>query len=453
MKSVFFGIKLKSESLQARFKKISLEFLWILVGQGFAITGALVGIRLLTSVLGPKEYGELALCMTIVMLSNQIVTGPFSQGFVRFFSPARESGQIGSYLRSVRDWLLVCAVVLLVVFAFIAVGLFICGRVDLMGYIMASLLLAVLIGFNGTLDGIQNAARERIIVAWHQGISQWARYLLAFFLLVIFGAKSIVALLGYITGAGIVLVSQYIFMNKTIISTNFHDHQYDKNEVNEWFKKIGVYSWPFVLWGIFAWVYTSSDRWVLQIFTDTRQVGLYAVLYQIGYFPISLAAGLLIQLIVPIFFNKAGDGQDNKRLAHVHLLNIRLIFISVAFTVIAAVVALIFHRYIFELVTSPEYFSVSKFLPIMVLAGGLFATGQVASILFMTDMRSNRLIAPKIVSALVGVILNVTMAYRFGLPGVIYSNIIFSLLYLSWVLYLHKRKACLIEGDIAGNYI
>ena len=89
-----------------RFRRLSKEGFWIVLGQVMAVLGSLVGVRLLTELLDPAAYGELALGMTLATLVNQTVLGPLGNGVTRFYSPAVEQGDLGGYFNAVRRMVL-----------------------------------------------------------------------------------------------------------------------------------------------------------------------------------------------------------------------------------------------------------------------------------------------------------------------------------------------------------
>src|SRR5665647_2701772 len=84
-----------------RFRRLSKEGAWIVLGQASAVLGSLASVRLLTELLDPAAYGELALGMTVASLVNQTVLGPLSNGITRFYAPAQERGDLRSYLTAV----------------------------------------------------------------------------------------------------------------------------------------------------------------------------------------------------------------------------------------------------------------------------------------------------------------------------------------------------------------
>src|SRR5208282_5628895 len=104
---------------------------------------------------------------------------------------------------------------------------------------------------------------------------------------------------------------------------------------------------------------------------------------QVGYSPIALLTGLAVQLFSPILFSWAGDASDPGRLKRAYRLNQLLLAGSLALTVVGTIVAFLLHNQIFRLVVAPQYRQVAGWLPYMVLAGGLFASGQIASLIFL----------------------------------------------------------------------
>ena len=199
-----------------RIRRLSKEGFWIVLGQAAAVLGSLAGVRLLTELLAPAVYGELALGLTVAALVNQIVLGPLANGITRFYAPAQEQGDLGGYLSC--DAALVSAatgVVLLIIL--LAVAGLLARRARTMDcHGRAALVFATLSGYNAILNGIQNAARQRAIVALHQGIESWARFLVAAGLLLWLGASSTVAMIGFAVAVVLVLGSQYVFFRRTV---------------------------------------------------------------------------------------------------------------------------------------------------------------------------------------------------------------------------------------------
>lgn len=419
-----------------RFRRLSKEGLWIILGQLGAVIGALLGVRLLTKFLSPTAYGELALGMTIAMLVNQVVLAPLINGAMRFYAPAVEQSALSDYLAAVRRLVLSATGIVFCLMFLVVVLLAIAGLTKWILISILALIFAILSGYNAILAGMQGAARQRSIVALHQGIEPWVRFLLTVALLLWLGATSTVAMFGYSISIIVVLSSQYIFFKRTVSR-----HITAGNRYEDWHGKILKFSWPFAAWGIFSWAQQSSDRWALQYFATTKEVGLYAVLFQLGYYPILMATGMVMQLLTPILFQRAGEATDSIRNAHVTKLVWRIAVLSLGMTGLAFFVAFILHVQIFQIfVGKKEYATISYLLPWVVLGGGLFAAAQALTLNLTCQMRTHTMAAVKIITALLGIAFNFIGAYLLGIAGIVFASVVSAAIYFTWMILLFTQK-------------
>lgn len=422
-----------------RFQRLGREFLWIASGQAAAILGALVGMRLLTGVLPPDIYGELALGMTLATLASQVVLGPLGSAVLRFFAPAREAQECANFLAALRRLLARATGVVLLLTVGTCLVLLLIGQLNWLWLGVAACSFALFSGYNSALDSMQNAALQRPIVAWHQALTSWGRFLAAAGMVLWLGAASVVAMLGYLLATLLVLLSQFWFFRRILLPTNglLSD---GAASPRHWETQMLAYSWPFAVWGIFTWAQIASDRWALQMFASTREVGLYAALYQLGYYPITILTGLIVQLVAPVFFQRAGNASDPSRMRQIYTLNWRLTMVALFLTGAAAFLAFVLHGIVFMWLAAPEYRAISWLLPGMVLAGGLFATGQLAVISLLSGTETRSLLSLKVVTAIVGVLLNIFGAAWWGIIGVVGAGVIFSTVYLLWILHLVRGQ-------------
>jgi O-antigen/teichoic acid export membrane protein len=398
-----------------------------------------VGVRLLTGVLTPSLYGQLALAMTFFTLFQQILLAPIGGAFSRFFILAQEKEQLTAFFQSV-FWLAGRYSMLLLGLGVLIVAILVAaGQVDLAVMAIATALYTFVTGINIFADNIQNAARHRIVVAWHQGIAQWLRFLGAVFLVMVLSPSSQIAMFGYGISAAVVLTSQIYFLRHSVLKDRSPWHNFARHLPDEWVKKILAYAYPSIFWGLFTWAQLTSDRWALQIFTTTQDVGFYSALYQLGYYPVMLLTTVISQFIAPILYRQAGDITDPVRVKKTRRSTWLLVLSSLSGTLILFILALIFHTTLFQFLVAAEYRGVSSFLPWIILSAGLFSAGQMASLLMMSGLSPKQLILPKIFTAFLGLGLNFLGAFWLGLPGVVLAGIIYSMVYLSWVSVLNLR--------------
>ena len=421
-----------------QFRRLSKEGSWIVLGQAMAVLGSLVCVRVLTGLLTTSEYGELALGMTLATLVGQTLLGPLGQGATRFYAPAVEKSALNVYLNVVRRLVFSATGIVFLIVLFTSAGLLLIGRIEWVGIAIASFIFAILAGHNDILNGIQNAARQRSVVALHRGAESWTRFLAAAGLIFLLGASSTVAILGYGLSMVFVLFSQYIFF-RPIIASAGDDDLTEPTYFSQWQERILAYSWPFVSWGIFTWAQQASDRWALALLDSTQEVGLYAVLFQLGYYPISILTGIFLQLVSPILFERIGDATDVKRVIQVSRINNMLAGFTLGLTLVAFLLVFVLHHLVFEIFVARQYASVSYMLPWIVLSGGIFASAQVMSLGLMNKLNTRGLIAPKIITAIIAVLLNFTGAYLWGVKGVVAGGLSFSATFWIWMFIQSRR--------------
>jgi O-antigen/teichoic acid export membrane protein len=405
-----------------RFRHLFKEASWIVVGQAMFMIGSLVGVRLLTGLLTPDEYGKLSLGITIVVLLCQVLFAPLGKGVTRFYAPAIEAGDLSGYLYAVRDFVNRITIIIIGLMTFGVATLIVMGFSQWASMYTGSLIYASVFGYNFILSGIQQAARQRSVVAIHQGVESWLRFLVATILVGWLGANCTIAMLGFAIGGTIVVASQYIYFQKVMPN---HRTWIDNQQI--WQEKIWQYAWPMSVFGIFTWGQIVSDRWVLGLFRTTEEVGMYAVLFQLGYYPISMATVMIVQFLEPILFQKAGDGSDAKRNDNVRLLCWRLTLLSLGLTIVAFLTALLLHVQIFQLFVAPEYRKTSYLLPWMVLSGGIFAASQTMTLNLSSQANTYKMMPAKIMTALLGIALNIVGGYYLGTVGIVMASVVFSI--------------------------
>jgi O-antigen/teichoic acid export membrane protein len=418
-----------------RFRRLAKEGGWVVVGQVASVLGALVLVRVLTEYLDPSQYGELALGLTIAGLINQVVMGGVIAGITRYYSVAVERGDVPGYLKDSRRLLGYAVLTVGLVAVILITGLIWFDQYQWTGLAFAVVIFSVLSGCNSTLNGVQNAARQRSVVALHSGLEAWLKIGMTICVVLWLGVTSTIVVIGYVLSALCITASQLYFLKQLTKKQHHEPHdQYDNN----WLHRIWLYSWPFSAWGIFTWCQQASDRWALQFYATTQDVGHYAVVFQLGYAPIGLLTGMMMLLLGPIFYQRAGDATDHARNASVHNMAWRITGVCLSITGIAFILAFVLHGWLFQYLVASAYRSSSYLLPWVVLAGGIFAAGQILALKLMSEMKSSAMIMAKIVTAIFGVGFNVLGAKYFGIDGVVTSLVIFSVFYFVWMLWIAR---------------
>ena len=411
-------------------RRIGSELAIVAIGQCAAAFGSLVGVRVLTGALTPAVFGELALALTGSTLVFQVVLAPLGTAALRFFAQAQQTGRLHSYLRAVRTMIIWATIVVCIAGVIVgvatAVSLFSARWTPL---VAATLAFSLFSGMSAVVGGMQNAARQRGIVALHDGAGSWLRFLFALLFIQIIGGVSFAAMAGYALAAAAVLTSQYVFFRHHIAANAI-----ETNGSNpRWSADMLAYAAPFAGWGVFTWAQMISDRWALEVFSTSAEVGKYAAAYSLGFFPVLMMSNVLVQLAAPVLFERAGDASDAGRLAASFRANARILLLVLGLTVVLTATVAVIHPLIARLLLAPAYRGASSLLPWLVLSGGLFATGQIAALFFMIAHDSKSLAIPKIVTATGGALLTFVAAHIAGVWGVIFAGLLFSAIFCIWV--------------------
>jgi len=413
------------------------ELIWVALGQGAAALGSLVGVRVLTDLLPPLHYGELALGTTAAILVGQLLLGPLSQGALRYYVPALERREISQFLRAVAR-LGAIAIAGIGLLLLIALPITYSLQRRWFWLVLASFSYAVLQGMIVVLNAIQNAARNRGVFAFHLAASVWLRVGVALAFISLLGPSSLFAMLGYVAGSLLVLVSELFFFKKKIMGRGSPPRERKAGHV-DWSQQVLAYSWPFAAWGLFSFSLLSSDRWALGILAGIETAGMYAALYQISAYPVQFLSNIAAQFLEPVIYSRAGEGVNHDRLRSADRIIVGLVAASAAGTALLTMLAAMSHHAVFRLLVAEGYRSVSRFMPHLVLGVGLFATAQAATLLLMIRNETRLLLRPKIGTAALGVFANFLGAYVYGLQGVIASQIVFSSIYLAWAIFLGRK--------------
>jgi O-antigen/teichoic acid export membrane protein len=426
------SLKSKFQSIErSRLRRLSGEGIWILIGQIATVAASFVLVRVLTENLDPEQYGQLALGLTIASLMNQVVIGGIVAGIGRFYSIAAEKQDLDGYLHATRSLLRYAATLISGLGLILMAILYWFGYLQWMWLTAAALVFSILSGFNSALSGIQNAARQRAVVAWNNGLDGWLKILLALGVIFWLGHSSTAVVIGYALSTLLVTGSQFIFLRRLIKNPS---KIVDAD--NQWLQQIWIYSWPMAAGGLFNWGYYASQRWALELFTTTGDVGHFYALTQIAYTPITVAAGMLMSFLTPILYTRAGAATDNDRLRTTHRVVIRVALFGFGFTLLLVSLSFFMHETIFRWLVTSDYRQISLYMPYVILAAGILSVSQALSVILTIENDTIRILPLAIIGNGSTAALNFYLTYQWGMKGLIAAMVIGALIHLTWMLKL-----------------
>ncbi|NIA06547.1 MAG: hypothetical protein GWP14_02740 [Actinobacteria bacterium] len=435
--------------LALRWRRLSWETTFIILGQAGGLAGALIGMRLLTQLLDTSTYGTVALFITLVMMSGLVYSGPLSSWMQRNLAPYRERKDLDGYF-GLLGWInrcflwlvLLCVVILMIV-----------GTATDRWWIWPTILtvgIAYLFGANRQMMAMQSAARRRATTAVHQIAMAWLYPLLACAIVLIAGATATNTLSGFLLALVIIFASQLFFLGKICpkAGLKFAGITALKRPPAEQLKSVVWLGGPIAIWGVTGWLQLYADRWVVGYYLDLSSIGILAVSVMLASKPILSLSEVVSNLFYPIIVERAGEANSALRIQRaLRVFKLEML----TFTVLASLwmgLAFVFRYWIVGLALASKFQDAVKYFPLLML--GWFFLALVMQLHQMGTLfnATRRFLVPTMSCSVMALLLAIVGTSRWGLVGttgafVLASGLTFLVIALTAGKLVRSKKAAL----------
>lgn len=423
-----------------QFFRLSRELATLAIGQVVSIIASVVSIKIITSEVGPDIYGNFNILLTLQVGLMQLLFGPIGGACLRFTTDAINE-------KKSHD-LLVAAIRLALKYSVyvISIGVIIFGLIpgDYLGYSSVPVLVmainTVFFGILHILIQYLNGARKRNMYAFVSASLPLLQFGFCWLTLQVIGKSLYSITVGYALASAIAtLVASFYILRLCIVPENCQQSVDWVSSGNNkaWINRISTYSLHFSQWGVFTLMYVISDKWALNLTGGPQEVGTYSLGYQLGYTPVAIAGGLLMQFVSPIIFKSV-----DRRGGQLYISNrgIKLVMASIACCMIFSIVYAAIAKFAIGLIAPRNYLSAYQYGPLLAIAAGLVGCSEMIGLLFQSEERIRSLVSFKIVISMFGMALNYFLASSLGSLGVSWSMLIYGCVQLSLIIYLWTRK-------------
>ena len=431
----------KSRSYWIQILRLRSEALWVFVGQLGTAMGVLFGVKILTQVLDPLEFGRLALANTVVLLIGTNLFGPLGQGFMRFWSISQERGQVEEFVITSNRYARVLIAIILGVSLILLIFSSFTGWLGWPVLITVSLLVGALTGYLGLRLSVFLAARKRKVVALANTGAAFLKPLIATFFVITLVSNANCVMWGYLVAIFAVMCVIEHFYRKTIRDalTASRTSEKPRPGYGNLGREILTFSWPFCVWGIFGWIHQSCDRWSLQAFHGSDVVGAFSVIAVLAVYPLIFGANFLNNLFLPIAYERAGNLTSS---ASIQSAN-KVLYLMTGVYVIGAstliIVFLFLHGEVVLLMSNVNYTEFSSLLPGLTAAWAFFYLGQMFSGFGLLANKPKKYILPILVSALTAACATFILSKGYGPVGVVWGLGIAGTVYAAWFVAIGFR--------------
>jgi len=409
-----------------RIVQIGRDSTWYLIAQaGYALMG-LVSIPILTRVFSPSQYGIYSLVSITIVLVTPIFYISFTTSLIRFFPEYEKKGDLQTLystgLRYIPHFLAATLLIALPIAAF-ALPLGDSRTVVCLGIAIFALFVPFFIML--TLFQVNQKAAQYAMLFL---IVYAGRYLVGAALAKWAGTGVNGIFIAWLGALLLVIPLELILLR---IPGKFRWHRYSPRLMKEFFS----YGFVLIFVNISVNILTSADRYMVQAFRGSAEVGLYSVVYTlvVDAFSIMLWA---IQLgaapVVMKTFENDGEAATQTLLSQLtRYLLILLIPSSIGLYLLRV--------RIISVLTSAKYLPSTKAVLPLVLGIFLYNLAWVPTYAFYVRKRTKLTLIPVVTAAIVNIGLNFWLIPKYGFAAAAWNTMIAYLVYIVILVSLTER--------------
>ncbi len=177
--------------------------------------GGLAGVKILTHLLNPHEFGRFSIANTIILLVGANVFGPLGQGLMRYWTISQNREQLSDYIALSAKYIKVLFKSIVLVSFLFGLTLFIFQARNWTWLIISSMISGAFTGWAGIRLSILMAARKRKYVSLINVLTAFAKPGAAAVLLILIAFQADIAVLGFLLAVCVSAVVAEFSFRKT----------------------------------------------------------------------------------------------------------------------------------------------------------------------------------------------------------------------------------------------
>jgi len=294
-----------------RHQRLLGEGAWIGGGQLATLLGRLIGLRLLTGLVSPSVFGEVALVVGISTLGSSVFCAPLMHATIRFYADAKRDAQIPALRRLVAR-LLLRSTAVLVALLLVGGGVWVVATHAVRYVTVLAAAAMLVLDVARTLElNLLTASREQRTFALWTATDAISRPIGAASMVLFTSATAATVIAGYAAATGLTML---VFRRRRPRETGADgpDHAWARQAGRD----IVRFALPMVPLAGLGWAMSLGDRYVLAGFAGAGAVGLYSAAYGLASMPFISLAGVVTTTLRPVLFDAVarGERQHERRL-------------------------------------------------------------------------------------------------------------------------------------------
>ena len=382
---------------------------WALLGQVGSGLVLLVGTRVITELVSPEVYGQVALMAGIVALAVGVFAYPFIFAGMRLLPEVLLNTQRRTLQGILNRYIGLASLLalLLIVGGGLAYGEY-AGGGDPRLFAIAGLLFLVTVRRELGVQLFIGERRQRAASLWQTGDSL-LRPLFAIGLVCIVGPSAIWVLSGYAL-ASLIGNSLAGFLSKTRQPGQSNATPLSDGTLRS---EVLAYALPLIPLELLVWFSGLGDRYVIGYLMTAADVGLYAAAYTLTNEAFNRSALVLLRTFQPLYFSHSSLGERGEA-ARVFKL---WLFSVMALGVTGVLALTLLRDWVAGLLLAREYHAAAVLMPIIGVGCALQALSMVLAQPLYAMKKTRALLAGRLFGAVIAAVSIPSMVMWQGLLG------------------------------------
>jgi O-antigen/teichoic acid export membrane protein len=387
------------------------EVFWALFGQVASALALLAGTRILTELVTPDIYGQIALLNGFVALGVAVFSYPFICAGMRLIPECRNDLERMSLFRAVKKLTVrstALAIALMVLGGAIYAYL---NKTDISLFALTGVLLATTVRRELGLQWLIGARKQRGASLW-QTCDSILRPVLAIGLVWWLGAKAEWILLGYIVASiGANVLCGLFLSDEREAQTSFalaSQYQHD----------VWRYAAALIPMELIFWLNGLGDRYIIGYLMTAADVGLYAATYLIINEAFNRSAMVLLRTFQPAYFQAFSEQRVRDSFAILWLW----LGSVMAMGIVGVALLLVCKDWLAGWLLAKSYHAAIELMPAIAVGCVLHALGTVVAQPLLARKRTQSMLKGRLCGALVAAISIPLLVKLYGLPGAALAN-------------------------------
>jgi O-antigen/teichoic acid export membrane protein len=395
-------------------RRIFSDAFWAILGQLMSACALLVGTRILTELVTPAIYGQVALLNGFVALGVAVFSYPFICAGMRLAPECQNKSDLANLYKAVSR--------LTVGSTALAIGLLVLGGIaystvthsEVLLFVVAGILLAVTVRRELGIQLLIGERKQRAASLW-QTTDSILRPTLAISL-VWWGDQQVEwVLIGYILAS---ILSNIFWSYMVSIKA---DNLKPSGNTRQFRADVWAYALPLIPMELMFWVSGLGDRYFIGYLMTAADVGLYAATYLIINEAFNRSAMVLLRIFQPVYFQSCSQNQTSEGFRILWLW----IACVVALGMIGVSLLLVTKDWVATWLLAKSYYSAVELMPAIAIGCVLHALGTVLAQPLLANKKPQLLLFGRVCGVVTAVISIPLMVIHYGLIGAAMANPIY----------------------------